>query len=130
MLLFVFWLRNRPSIKCVRNWRDGRGSCKMCTGAYRCKGVSISMFTYALTDNYSFNAFVLRFLVHTFIKKGGVFYIFESPQKTGIRFSSTNFLHNYLLKIPLWHKIPNASSYFIISTKNLKWKQHFHNDKF
>ena len=52
----------------------------MCTGAYRGRGVS-------LTDNYSFHVFVLRCLVLTFIKKGVFLYIFESPQKTGVRFS-------------------------------------------
>ena len=51
------------------------------------RGVSRLMCTYALTDNYSFHVFVLRCLVLTFIKKGVLLYIFESPQKTGIRFS-------------------------------------------
>ena len=50
----------------------------MCTGAYRGKGVSRLMCTYALTDNYSFHVFVLRCLVLTFIKKGVFLYIFES----------------------------------------------------
>ena len=35
-----------------------------------------------------------------------------------------------LFKIPLWREIENVTSYFLISGKNLKWKQHFHNDKF
>ena len=39
------------------------------------------------------------------------------------------FIHKCLFKIPLWRKIDNASSCFIISSKNLKWKQHFHADK-
>ena len=39
MLLFVFWLRNIPSIKYVCNWGNGGGSSKMCTGAYRVKGI-------------------------------------------------------------------------------------------
>ena len=46
--------------------------------------------------------------------------IFESPQK----------MHSILLeeiivqmfKIPLWRGIDNATSYFLISSKNLKWK--------
>ena len=42
MLLFVFWLRNRPSIKYVRNWRNGGGSSKMCTGANRGEGYHAS----------------------------------------------------------------------------------------
>ena len=73
VLLFVFWLRNRPSIKYVSNWRNGRGSSKMCRGAYRGRGLSRLMCTYALTNNYSFQVFVLRCLVLTFIKKGGCF---------------------------------------------------------
>ena len=47
--LFVFWLRNRPSIKYVRNKGIGGGSSKMCTGAYRGRGVSRLMCKYALT---------------------------------------------------------------------------------
>ena len=73
---YFFWLRNRPPIKYVRNWRNGGGSPKICTGAYREKGVSHLMCTYALTDNYSFHVFVLRCLVLTFIKKGVLLYIF------------------------------------------------------
>ena len=30
MLLFVEWLRNRPSIKDLRNWDKGRGSHPKC----------------------------------------------------------------------------------------------------
>ena len=59
----------------------------MCTGAYRGRGVSRLMCTYALTDNYSFHVFALWCLVLTFVKKGVFLYIFESPEKTGIRFS-------------------------------------------
>ena len=44
--------------------------------------------------------------------------IFESPQKTVIRFSRKKFLHKCLFKIPLWREIDNASSYFLISNKN------------
>ena len=40
MLLFIFWLRNRPSIKYVPNWENGGGSFKMFTGAYRVRGFS------------------------------------------------------------------------------------------
>ena len=39
MLLFVFWLRNRPSIKYVCNWGNGWGSSEMSTGAYRLRGI-------------------------------------------------------------------------------------------
>ena len=49
MFLFVFWLRNRPSIKYVRNQGNGEGSSKMFTDAYRGRGVSRFMCTYALT---------------------------------------------------------------------------------
>ena len=30
MLLFVYWLRNRPSIKDLRNWENGGGSHPKC----------------------------------------------------------------------------------------------------
>ena len=53
----------------------------------RGRGVSRLMCTYALTGNYSFHVFFLRCLLLTFIKKGVFLYIFESPQKTGVRFS-------------------------------------------
>ena len=49
MFLFAFWLRNRPSIKYVRNWGNGGGSSKICTGAYRGRGVSCLTCTYALS---------------------------------------------------------------------------------
>ena len=49
MLLFVFfWLRNRPSIKYVRYGNGGEKS-KMCTGAYRARGVKKSVIRYVLT---------------------------------------------------------------------------------
>ena len=35
-----------------------------------------------------------------------------------------------MFKIPLWREIDNATSYFLITSKNLKWKQNFHNDTF
>ena len=92
----------------------------MCTGTYNGRRVSRLMCTYALTDNYSFCVFVLRCLVLTFVQKGVFLYIFEFPQKTGIRFSEKNFLHKCLLKFPLRRKIDNASPYFIISSKTLK----------
>ena len=46
--------------------------------------------------------------------------MFESPQKTGIRFSQRKFLHEFLFKIPLLCEIDNVTSYFLISNKNLK----------
>ena len=48
MFLIVFWLRNGPSIKYVRNYGNGGGSSKMCAGAYRGRGVSRLKCTYAL----------------------------------------------------------------------------------
>ena len=56
--------------------------------------------------------------------------MFESPQKTSIRFFSKKLLHKCLFKIPLWREIDNATPYFSISSKYLKWKQHFHSDTF
>ena len=46
IFLFVFWLRNRPSIKYVRNWGE---SSKMYTGAYRERGVEKSVIKYVRT---------------------------------------------------------------------------------
>ena len=53
----------------------------MCTDAYRGRGVSLLMCTYARTDNFPFHVFVLRCLVLTFIKREVFLYIFESLQK-------------------------------------------------
>ena len=58
----------------------------MCTGAYRGRGVSLFICTYALTDSYSFYAFVLRGLVLTIMKMGLFLYTFESPQKQAFDF--------------------------------------------
>ena len=50
MSLYVFWLRNGPSIKHVLNWwSDGEGLSKMRTAAYKGKVVPLLMCTYALT---------------------------------------------------------------------------------
>ena len=78
-LLFVFWLTNRPSIKYVRNWKDGRESSKMFTSEYRGRGVSLPICTNALTDNYFFHFFVLKCLVHTI--KRGCFFIYSNLHK-------------------------------------------------
>ena len=51
-------------------------------------------------------------------------------KKTGIWFSWKKFLQKCLFKIPLWREVDNITSYFLISSKNLKWKQHFHTDRF
>ena len=50
MFLFVFWLRGRSTIKYLHSWGDGGSSSKMCTGAYRGRGVSRLMCTYALNE--------------------------------------------------------------------------------
>ena len=89
---FFSWEISHPLSACITEgilgWGTGvGGSSKMCTGAYRKRGVSCLMCTCALAGNYSFNVFVLRYLVLTFIKKMVFLYIFESPQKAGIRFS-------------------------------------------
>ena len=49
MFLFVFWLRNRPSINYVSNKGNGGGWSKIFPDAYRGRGVSRFMCTYALT---------------------------------------------------------------------------------
>ena len=49
MFLFVFLLRNRPSIKYVHTWGNGGGSYKMCTGVCRGSGVEKSVIRYVCT---------------------------------------------------------------------------------
>ena len=72
----------------------------MCTGAYRGRGVSRLMCTYALTDNYSFHVFVLRCVVLTYIKKG-VFYLYiRTPQKQAFDFLKRISYANICLKFP------------------------------
>ena len=57
MFLFVFWLRNRPSIKCVHNWGNGGGRAEgVIQNVYRCvqgeKGVTPHLL-YTLTLSLS-----------------------------------------------------------------------------
>ena len=83
--LFFGWEIGHPLSTCVTEGMEGFNR-----NVYRCiqgEEVSRLMCTYALTDNYSFQVFVLRCLLLTSIKKGVLLYIFESPQKTGIGFS-------------------------------------------
>ena len=47
-------------------------------------------------------------------------------KKTGIRFFSKKLLQKYLFKIPLWDKVMTPLLILTISSKNSKWKQHFH----
>ena len=63
-MLFVFWLR--PFITFVLNWESGEGgvSSKMCTGAYRGRGISRLLCTYALTIS-----------LFTFLFYGVLFYL-------------------------------------------------------
>ena len=68
MLLFVFWLRKRPSIKYVRNWGNGEGSSKMFTGAYRERGVEKLVIRYLCTKSMAPNKFCWIFFVHWFSK--------------------------------------------------------------
>ena len=68
MLLFVFWLRKRPSIKYVRNWGNGEGSSKIFTGAYRERGVEKLVIRYLCTKSMAPNKFCWIFFVHWFSK--------------------------------------------------------------
>ena len=74
MFLFVFWLKNRSSIKYVRNQGNGGESSKMFTDAYRGRGVSFFMCTYALTLSlFLFLSFGVVFYLQKFnltFKKG------------------------------------------------------------
>ena len=58
MFLFVFWLRNRPSFKYVRNKGNGGGSFKMFTDKYMGRGISRVMCMYAFL-HYLFSCFCL-----------------------------------------------------------------------
>ena len=55
-----------------------------------------------------------------------MFYIrISTKKKMAIQFSQKKFSHKCLFKIPLW-RVDDVTSYLLISSKNLKWKQHFH----
>ena len=76
-VLICLWLRNRSSIKYVRNYGNGEGSFKMLTDGYRGRGVSPFMCTYALTLSlFMFLScgvlFYLQKFNITFIQKGCV----------------------------------------------------------
>ena len=69
----------------LKEWRGGHPKCvQVNTGG---KGHHSSCVPTHLRTIALFMFFVLGCLVPTFIKKGVFLYIFESPQKTGIRFS-------------------------------------------
>ena len=123
MLLFIFWLRNRLSINYVSNCRTEGEPSKMCIGAQRGRKVEKSVLRYVRIKWMAPNKFCGIFFVHWFgqvqqrkmSKKKNVIvffrlnydyfiyaiirifspsFLFEYPQKTSIRFSSTKkFLH-------------------------------------
>ena len=66
MFLFTFWLKNRPSIKYVRNRRNGGGSSKMCTDACRKWGVERSVIRYVRTKWMAPSKFCGMFLMRWF----------------------------------------------------------------
>ena len=63
---FVFRLRNRPSIKYVRNWGNRVGSSKLFTRAYRERGVEKSIIGYVRTKWMAPNKFCEIFFLHWF----------------------------------------------------------------
>ena len=58
-----------------------------------------------------------------------IYSIFEFTQKQVFHFLKTNPYTDFF-KIPLWRKLIIFTSYFLTSSKNLKWKQHFHASRF
>ena len=77
MFLLAFWLRNSPSIKYVRNQGNVGESSKMFTDAYRGRGVSRFMCTYAFTLSlFMFLSYGVLFYLQkfniTFIQNGCV----------------------------------------------------------
>ena len=67
MLLLVFWLKNRPSIKYVRNWRKGGGG--VIQNVCRCvqwEGVEKSILRYVRIKWMVQNKYCGIFFVHWF----------------------------------------------------------------
>ena len=64
MLLFVFWLTNRSSIKYVCNWGHGGGHPKCVQVRTGGGGVSSLMCTCALTCTYSFHFLMMSWSKH------------------------------------------------------------------
>ena len=79
MLLFAFWLRNRLSIKYVRNWQNGEGSSK---------GIEKLVITYVRTKWMIPNKCCGTFFVHWF---GQVHQSITASKKNVVVF----FHHNY-----------------------------------
>ena len=73
MLLFAFWLRNRPSIKYVRKWKKRGGSSKKCTCAYSERRVGKLVKRYVRTKWMASNKFCGIFFI------GSVKYTRASP---------------------------------------------------
>ena len=65
-ILFIFWLRNRPSIKYVRKCGNGGGSSKTWRCAYRGRGVEKSVIRYVRTKWMNPDKFRGIFFVHWF----------------------------------------------------------------
>ena len=63
MFLFVFWLRNRPSIKYVHNWENGGRSLKICTGTYKKRGRA---YHRDLFDKLNFSEYDIRMFLFVF----------------------------------------------------------------
>ena len=63
MFLFVFWLRNRPSIKYVHNWGTGGRSLKICTGTYKKRGRA---YHRDLFDKLNFSEYDIRMFLFVF----------------------------------------------------------------
>ena len=95
MFLFVFWLRNTPSIKYTRSWGNGGGSSKMCTGAYRTRGVEKLVIRYVRPKWMAPKKFCGICFVHRFGQVHKSITASNPPfppkktknKKTGIRFS-------------------------------------------
>ena len=88
MLFFIFWLRNRSSIKYVCNWGNRGGSSKMCTGAYRGREVENLVLRYVRTKWMAPNKFCGIFFLHWF---GQVHYSITANKKNVVVF----FHHSY-----------------------------------
>ena len=80
MLLFVFWLRNRPSIKYVRNWRNGGGHPRCVQVQIGERGITPHFYLHTYRQ-LLFSCFCLKVSCHYLHWKAGVFvYIWISTR--------------------------------------------------
>ena len=109
VVICFYWLRNRPSIKYVRNGNGG-GKSRMCTGAYRERGVKKSVIRYVRTKWMAPSKVCGIFSMKWF---GQVHQSITASKKNVVVFSD----HNYDYFIPCDNYNLVSCLYIRISTK-------------